>query len=76
MLLADLKKGEKAKITGFTTEDIPAKFLEMGLVPGAEIRYKCSAPFNGPMCIMLCKNKCVLALRKTEAAYVLVNKGE
>lgn len=74
MLLADLKKGEKAKIEGFVTDDIPAKFLEMGLVPGTQIRYKCAAPFDGPMCITLCKNKCVLALRKKEAACILIKK--
>lgn len=72
--LADLQKGEKARILGFSTEDIPAKFLEMGLVPGEDVEYKCSAPFNGPICIALCKTSCVLALRKSEANKVLVKK--
>ncbi|MXV37235.1 ferrous iron transport protein A [Flavobacteriaceae bacterium Ap0902] len=72
--LADLRKGEKAKILGFSTEDIPAKFLELGLIPGENIEYKSSAPFNGPICISLCKSKCVLALRKSEACEVLVKK--
>ncbi|MGI9525861.1 MAG: FeoA family protein [Weeksellaceae bacterium] len=72
--LADLQKGDKAKILGFSTEDIPAKFLELGLVPGEDVEYKCSAPFNGPICISLCKSKCVLALRKSEASEVLVKK--
>lgn len=72
--LAELKKGEKAKILGFTTEDIPAKFLEIGLVPGEIVEFRCSAPFNGPVCVALCKNRCVLALRKAEATEVLVKK--
>lgn len=72
--LADLRKGEKAKVLGFSTEDIPAKFLELGLVPGADVEYKCAAPFNGPICITLCKSKCVLALRKSEANEVLVKR--
>ena len=74
--LAQLKKGDKAKILGFKTEFIPAKFLEMGLVPGEDVEIRCSAPFNGPMCVALCKNKCVLALRKSEASEVLVKKEE
>lgn len=72
--LSELKKGEKAKILGFGTEDIPAKFLELGLVPGTDVEYRCSAPFNGPICITLCKSKCILALRKSEAMDVLVKK--
>lgn len=72
--LADLKKGEKAKILGFSTEDIPAKFLELGIVPGEDVEFRCSAPFNGPICISLCKTSCVLALGKSEASAVLVKK--
>lgn len=45
--LSDLKKGEKARIIGFTTDNIPAKLMELGLMPGAEVEYKCAAPFNG-----------------------------
>ncbi|MBV7440145.1 ferrous iron transport protein A [Weeksellaceae bacterium TAE3-ERU29] len=74
MLLTDLKRGEKAKVSGFTSEDIPAKFFELGIVPGAEIEYKMKAPFSGPVCIALCKNDCMLALRKAEAQCILVNK--
>ncbi len=72
--LADLKKGEKAKILGFSTEDIPAKFLELGIIPGEDVEFRCSAPFNGPICISLCKTSCVLALGKSEASAVLVKK--
>lgn len=72
--LADLKKGERATILGFTTEDIPAKFLELGIVPGEDVEFRCSAPFNGPICISLCKTSCVLALGKSEASAVLVKK--
>ena len=72
--LADLKKGEKAKILGFSTEDIPAKFLELGIVPGEDVEFRCSAPFNGPICISMCKTSCVLALGKSEASSVLVKR--
>ncbi len=72
--LADLKKGERATILGFSTEDIPAKFLELGIVPGEDVEFRCSAPFNGPICISLCKTSCVLALGKSEASSVLVKR--
>ena len=72
--LAYLKKGERATILGFTTEEIPAKFLELGIVPGEDVEFRCSAPFNGPICISLCKTSCVLALGKSEASAVLVKK--
>ncbi|CAI9428679.1 FeoA domain [Candidatus Ornithobacterium hominis] len=72
--LSDLKKGEKARIIGFTTDNIPAKLMELGLMPGAEVEYKCAAPFNGPICIKLCQNHCKLALRKSEAQQLLIEK--
>lgn len=72
--LVDLQKGEKAKIIGFSTEDIPAKFLELGLVPGEEIEFKRSAPFNGPIFITLRNSNSALALRKSEAKDVIVKK--
>lgn len=72
--LADLKKGERATILGFSTEDIPAKFFELGIVPGEDVEFRCSAPFNGPICISMCKTSCVLALGKSEASSVLVKR--
>lgn len=72
--LIDLKKGEKAKILGFSREDIPAKFLELGIVPGEDVEFRCSAPFNGPICVTLCKTSCILALGKSEASAILVKK--
>ncbi len=72
--LSELKKGERAEIVGFSDENMPAKFLEIGLLPGSEVEYKCSAPFNGPICVSLCQSKCVLALRKDEAKSVIINK--
>lgn len=70
--LSKLRKGQRAQIVGFTSEDIPAKFAELGIVPGAEVAYRCSAPFNGPICLTLCKTNCILAMRKTEAEEILI----
>ena len=36
--IADLKKGEKGIITDSSSKDIPLKLLEMGCLPGNEVR--------------------------------------
>ena len=61
-------------ISGFTTDDVPAKLYEMGIVPGTELEVKNKAPFGGPICISIVNNKSLLALRKTEAAQILIEK--
>lgn len=72
--LNDLKIGDLATISGFNTEDIPAKLYEMGIVPGTELQIKNKAPFGGPICISIMNNKSLLALRRTEAKQILIEK--
>ena len=72
--LKDLKIGEQAVVTGFSTEDIPAKFYEMGFIPGTDLLVKNKAPFGGPICISIVSNKSVLALRRSEADKILITK--
>lgn len=72
--LKDLKIGDLATISGYTTEDIPAKLYEMGFVPGTELQVKSKAPFGGPICISIMSNKSLLALRKAEASQILIEK--
>lgn len=72
--LKDLKIGEQAVVIGFTTEDVPAKFYEMGFVPGTNLLVKNKAPFGGPICISIVSNKSVLALRRNEADKILITK--
>lgn len=72
--LKDLKIGELAEVTGYKTEDIPAKFYEMGFIPGTKLQVKNKAPFGGPICINIISNKSVLALRRSEADKILINK--
>lgn len=74
--ISELSRGDKAEIVGFHMEDIPSKFIELGLIHGASIELKYTAPLNGPVCISLCDSKCSLALRKSEAACILVKKSE
>ena len=72
--LKDLKIGEQAVVTGFSTEDIPTKFYEMGFIPGTSLLVKNKAPFGGPICISIISNKSVLALRRNEADKILITK--
>jgi len=72
--LKDLRIGDLAMISGFTTDDVPAKLYEMGIVPGTELEVKNKAPFGGPICISIVNNKSLLALRKVEAAQILIEK--
>ncbi|XOD68393.1 MAG: FeoA family protein [Flavobacteriales bacterium AspAUS03] len=73
-VLSKLKKGEKAIIKGFATEDMPVKLFEMGVLPGVELELLFTAPFCDPLCISYGKGRCCLALRKDEAENVFVER--
>ncbi|GAB3998620.1 FeoA family protein [Spirosoma daeguense] len=70
--VADLKTGERAIIRSFTDETMSLKFLEMGCLPGAPIYLTAKAPLGDPICLNVAGY--VLAMRKDEAATILVDK--
>lgn len=72
--LAELKVGDKAVITGFSTEDVPIKFHEMGFLPGTKITLVRKAPLNGPFCVVLGDDISIIVLRKREATCVRVER--
>ena len=72
LTIADLKKGEKGVITDSSSEDIPLKLLEMGCLPGNEVRLLQLAPFADPMYLNV--NDSFLAIRKETAALILIEK--
>lgn len=74
LTLKDLKVGELAEVSGYKSDDIPAKFYEMGFIPGTKLQVKNKAPFGGPICISILSNKSILALRRNEAEKILINK--
>lgn len=76
LCLLDLDKGDHAFIVGFTTNEIPIKLYDMGLIPGSKFMVYKKAPFNGPVCISLGIEECLVALRSNEANIVLVEKSE
>jgi ferrous iron transport protein A len=49
--VADLNKGDTAIIKDVSSIDIPIKLLEMGCLPGNEVKVIQQAPFSGPIYI-------------------------
>jgi ferrous iron transport protein A len=68
--LAQLKPGQRAVVVGYTDDLLALKLLEMGLLPGTEVKLVHIAPLGDPMAFDL--NNYLLALRKDEAQTVLV----
>lgn len=74
IFLNKLKKGDRAKIFSLGDNDLPAKFFELGFIPGAVIEIKHKAPLQGPICVNITQNNTLIALRITEASTILTDK--
>ncbi|WP_020532502.1 FeoA family protein [Flexithrix dorotheae] len=71
MKTADLLKvGEKGIIQKFLDETLSVKLLEMGFLPGSEVKLIRTAPFGCPLYLKVGKN--FLALRRKEAVNVIL----
>ena len=66
--LAELKRGETGIIISITTDDIPLKLLEMGCLPGNEVKLLQVAPFSCPLYLNI--NDSHLAIRKEIAEQI------
>ncbi len=69
--LSDLKMGERAIIKSFSDRAMSLKLLEMGCLPGCEVRLDATAPFGDPICVRVGGCYC-LSLRRNEAASIEV----
>ena len=69
MTLDALAPGARATVTGYAGE-MPARLLEMGLVPGTAVEVVRLAPLGDPMEIKV--RGFLLSVRKDEAAHVVV----
>ncbi|WDF67233.1 FeoA family protein [Sphingobacterium oryzagri] len=69
-----LKVGEKAVISKLNAAELPSKLLEIGLLPGCTVEVKHKAPFNGPIGLHILNSNILIAIRKSEATYILVEK--
>ncbi len=68
--LSQLLKGDSAVIESFTDDIMKLKLLEMGCLPGEEIRVERFAPLGDPMAISVSGS--VISIRIDEADNVLV----
>jgi ferrous iron transport protein A len=68
--LGDLKIGDKAKVISYKNEELSVRLIEMGCVPGCEVKMKHKAPLGGPMCFCIDGNN--LSIGKEEASLVNV----
>jgi ferrous iron transport protein A len=66
--IADLQKGERAVIKGFSIDSVPLKLLEMGCLPGNEVQLVQQAPFRDPLYLNI--NGSHLAIRKETAEQI------
>ncbi len=66
--IASLKIRQRAIIKAFSVEDIPLKLLEMGCLPGNEVKLIQEAPFKDPLYLTI--NGSHLAIRKEMACKI------
>ena len=71
---ATLQIGEVGYISEESLDLIPLKLLEMGCLPGAEIKLVQIAPLKDPLYI--CVNGSHLAIRKETAIQIKILKSE
>lgn len=74
MKMSQFPKNQWGSIVDYDDEDfmMPRKIIEMGLLPGTIFRILYQAPFGGPIYIEFGKERNRIALRISEAAYILV----
>ena len=71
MTLNDLKNGQKAKIGDFKpTLAARRRLMELGLMPGVEVRFIKSAPLGDPIAVDVEGRQ--LSLRREDAAQIIV----
>lgn len=68
--VADLRTGEKGTICCFSDKEMSLKLLEMGCLPGSEVKICHKAPFGDPICIMVSGYN--LSLRLEEAGTIML----
>lgn len=66
--IASLKKGQRGIIKEFSVDVVPLKLLEMGCLPGNEVRLVQMAPFQDPLYLNI--NGSHVAIRKETAAQI------
>lgn len=67
-----LQPGDEGVIVGFSSQELAANLMAMGVLPGSKIRYIRRAPFAGAFYLAIDHH--FLALRKTEFEAIVIRK--
>lgn len=70
MTADQMKKGGNAHIKSLTSSELTLHLMEMGFLPGKQIKRLQQAPLEGPIAFKL--ENSVIALRKSEAQLIQV----
>ncbi len=70
--LRDLRPGERGRVTGYVTDRLPSRILEMGLLPGTIVELVRLAPLGDPLDLKV--RGFHLSIRKHEAELILVER--
>jgi len=70
MRLSQLKVGEKGTVKEFTDLEMSVKLMEMGCLPGEEIKVERIAPMGDPIAVNVAGYQ--LSLRKREASTIIL----
>ncbi len=70
--LRDLRPGERGRVTGYVSDQLPPRLFEMGLLPGTEVELVRLAPLGDPIDLKV--RGFHLSIRKHEAELILVER--
>lgn len=68
----DLRVGESGTICCLKDPEMALKLLEMGCIPGTQVRLNSKAPFGCPVTLVLGNGDYTLSLRVSEAATIML----
>ncbi|WP_345071546.1 FeoA family protein [Hymenobacter fastidiosus] len=68
----DLRLGESGTICCLQDPEMALKLLEMGCIPGTQVRLNSRAPLGCPITLVLGNEDYTLSLRVSEAATILL----
>ena len=68
--VSQMGPGETAVISGFTSEELSNKLLEMGFLPGSVVKFNFKAPLGDPICVTIAGYD--VSIRLEEAAIISI----
>lgn len=70
----DLRVGETGTVCCLEDPEMALKLLEMGCVPGVQVRLSGRAPLGDPLMLVLGDQEYTLSMRASEAATILLKE--